>query len=204
MRPCRSARRSRSPTARWPVSLLSTQEQAQVSGAVGATNTIDFNIPTTDPGYDAATGVWTIALEVGPAGDQHQRGDHQRLQPAGGVPRTRWRRATTRSSRSRSDGAGLGSGTGLTIGQPGSLVRGLDIENFGYIGIVDHGRGQRAGRRLLHRHRPDGRDRRAERPGRGDPELVQRDWRVECRRSEPDLGEHDYLVYSFPPRVRTR
>ena len=44
------------------VSSLSTQEQAQVSGAVGATNTIDFNIPTTDPGYNATTGVWTIAV----------------------------------------------------------------------------------------------------------------------------------------------
>jgi CSLREA domain-containing protein len=44
------------------VSSLSTQEQAQVSGAVGATNTIGFHIPTTDPGYNAAAGVWTIAV----------------------------------------------------------------------------------------------------------------------------------------------
>ena len=44
------------------VSSLSTQEKAQVSGAVGSTNTIDFNIPTTDPGYNATTGVWTIAV----------------------------------------------------------------------------------------------------------------------------------------------
>ena len=44
------------------ISSLSTQEQAQVSGAVGASNTIGFNIPTTDPGYSAATGVWTIAV----------------------------------------------------------------------------------------------------------------------------------------------
>ena len=34
-----------------------------MSGAVGPTNTIDFNIPTTDPGYNAATGVWTIAVQ---------------------------------------------------------------------------------------------------------------------------------------------
>jgi CSLREA domain-containing protein len=46
-----------------PVSSLSTQEQAQVNGAVGSTNTIDFNIATTDPGYDAATGVWPIGLK---------------------------------------------------------------------------------------------------------------------------------------------
>src|SRR6516165_4235790 len=44
------------------VSSLSTQEQAQVSGTVGSTNTIDFNIPTSDPGYNSATGVWTIAV----------------------------------------------------------------------------------------------------------------------------------------------
>ena len=41
------------------VSSLSAQEQAQVSGAVGTSNTIGFNIPTTDSGYDSATGVWT-------------------------------------------------------------------------------------------------------------------------------------------------
>jgi titin len=41
---------------------LSAQEQAQVSGAVGDSNTIDFDIPTTDPGYDATTGVWTIQV----------------------------------------------------------------------------------------------------------------------------------------------
>ena len=48
-----------------PVSSLSTKEQAQVSGAVGATNTIGFNIPKTDQGYNPATGVWTIAVLSG-------------------------------------------------------------------------------------------------------------------------------------------
>ena len=61
------------------VSSLSTQEQAQVSGAVGTSNTIGFNIPTTDSGYNAATGVWTIAVTIGVADDQHERGDHQWL-----------------------------------------------------------------------------------------------------------------------------
>jgi hypothetical protein len=45
------------------VSSLSSQQQAQVSGAVGSTNTIDFSIPTTDPGYDPTRGVWTIAVQ---------------------------------------------------------------------------------------------------------------------------------------------
>ena len=45
------------------VTSLSTQEQAQVSGAVGTTNTINFNIPMLDPGYNPATGVWTITVQ---------------------------------------------------------------------------------------------------------------------------------------------
>ena len=43
------------------VSALSTQEQSQVAGAIGSSNTIDFDIPESDSGYNAATGVWTIA-----------------------------------------------------------------------------------------------------------------------------------------------
>ena len=66
-----------------PVSSLSTQEQAQVSGAVSSTNTIDFNVPKTDPGYNATTGVWTIAPKSALPTITHQRGDHQWLQPAG-------------------------------------------------------------------------------------------------------------------------
>src|SRR5262249_10956602 len=45
------------------VSSLSAQEQARVSGTVGSSNTIDFNIPTTDPGYNATTGVCKIAVQ---------------------------------------------------------------------------------------------------------------------------------------------
>src|SRR5262249_35081997 len=45
------------------VSSLSTEEQAKVSGTVGSTNTIDFNIPKSDAGYNPATGVWTITLQ---------------------------------------------------------------------------------------------------------------------------------------------
>src|SRR6516225_5855723 len=43
------------------ISALSSQQQALVNGPVGSTNTIDFNIPKTDPGYNPTTGVWTIA-----------------------------------------------------------------------------------------------------------------------------------------------
>ena len=146
------------------VSSLSTQEQAQVSGAVGIHEHDRLQHPHDGPGIQRATGVWTIALNRRSAGDQHERGDHQRLQPAGGE-REHAGAGRQREAQIAINGAGLGSVNGLTIGQPGSQVSGLDIENFGDAGVADHGRGQRAGRRLLHRHRPDRRDRRAERHG---------------------------------------
>jgi hypothetical protein len=118
-----------------PVQSLSTQAQAQVSGVVGNTNTIDFNIPTTDSGYNAATGVWTITLksalpaiatnaaivdgysQPGAAENTLAQGDNAKLAIA-------------------INGAGAGTITGLTIGQPGSQVRGLDIENCLYRGVT--------------------------------------------------------------------
>lgn len=111
------------------VSSLSSQEQAQVSGAVGASNTIGFNIPTTDSGYNPATGVWTIALQsalpaistnaaiingysqTGANENTLAQGDNAKLTIA-------------------IDGSSHGSTNGLTIAQEGSQVFGLDIENF--------------------------------------------------------------------------
>jgi len=113
------------------VSSLSTQEQAQVSGAVASTNTIDFNIPTTDPGYKA--GVWTIAVnsalpsittnaaiingysQPGASKNTLAQGDNAKLTIALSGP---------------ADNASLGYFNGLTIAQQGSQVYGLDIENF--------------------------------------------------------------------------
>ena len=180
-----------------PVSSLSTQEQAQVSGAVGDTNTIDFNIPTTDPGYDATTGVWTIALSIGAAGDQHQRGDHRRLQPAGGDQEHpgagRQREAHDRDQRSgcrhhcRADD------------RPARVA------------------GARAGHREFRLTPASWSRRRATlrspaassaptRPGRpppptprdGDRELVQSDRRAECRRSQRDLRNNAELWHPHP------
>jgi CSLREA domain-containing protein len=117
------------------ISSLSTQEQAQVSGAVGNTNTIDFNIPKTDPGYNATTGVWTIALnsalpavsvnaaiidgysQPGSAENTLAKGDNAKLVIA-------------------INGASAATITGLTIGQSGSQVRGLDIENCATSGVT--------------------------------------------------------------------
>ncbi len=116
------------------VSSLSTQEQALVSGAVGASNTIGFDIPTMDSGYNAATGVWTIAVQsalptlstnaaiidgysqAGASKNTLAQGDNAKLVIA-------------------LDGASEGS-NGLVIGQQGSQVLGLDIENFYEAGVL--------------------------------------------------------------------
>jgi Periplasmic copper-binding protein (NosD) len=113
------------------VSSLSTQQQAQVSGPVGKTNTIDFNISTTDSGYDAASGVWTIALQSPlPAISTNAAIIDGYSQPG-----------ASKNTLAQGDNAKLviaisGNSVGLTIGQDGSQVLGLDVENFGYAGIV--------------------------------------------------------------------
>jgi CSLREA domain-containing protein len=117
------------------LSALSAQEKAQVSGAVGASNTIDFNIPATDAGYNASTGAWTINLKSAlPAISTNAAIIDGYSQPG-----------ATENSKAQGDnaklaividGAGFGSVTGLTVAQPGSRLRGLDIENFSYAGVV--------------------------------------------------------------------
>jgi len=114
-----------------PVSSLSTQEQAQVSGPIGSTNTIDFNIPKTDPGYNPATGVWTITP----------------LQSQGQLPTISNNTAiidgysqpgASKNTLAVGDNAKLAvaidgsqsDNEGLMINQPGTKVLGLDIENF--------------------------------------------------------------------------
>ena len=44
-------------------SALSTAAQAQVSGTLSDQNTIDFDIATTDAGYDPGSGKWTIVVD---------------------------------------------------------------------------------------------------------------------------------------------
>ena len=110
------------------LSSLSSQEQAQVSGDVGNSNTIDFNIPTSDSGYNSASGVWTIAVgefplpaistnaaiidgysQPGSSENTLAHGDNAKLTIAIDV--------------------GLHEFDGLTIAQQGSKVSGLDIEH---------------------------------------------------------------------------
>ena len=110
------------------VSSLSTQAQHQVSGTVGATNTIDFDIPTTDPGYNAATGLWTIARSRSCRRSAPTRRSSMAI-ASRGRPRTRLRRGTMRSSRSHLTGRAGSTAHGLTIAQQGSQVSGLDFEN---------------------------------------------------------------------------
>ena len=117
------------------VSSLSTQEQAQVSGAVGATNTIGFNIPTTDPGYDATTGAWTITVKSAlPSINTNAAIIDGYSQP--GSSENTLAQADNAKLTIAISGKNLGTTDGLTIAQPGSRVSGLDIENFYNSGIA--------------------------------------------------------------------
>jgi hypothetical protein len=112
-----------------PVASLSKQEQAQVSGAVGATNTIDFNIPKTDPGYDPATGVWTIAVGLNPL---PTIGTNAAIINGYSQP------GSSKNTLAHGDNAKLtialrgplAGFSGLTIAQQGSRIFGLDIQHF--------------------------------------------------------------------------
>ncbi len=117
------------------VSSLTSQEQTLVSGAVGATNTIDFNIPTTDSGYDAATGVWTIAVQSAlPAISTNAAIIDGYSQP--GASQNTLAQADNAKLAIAINGSRQGSIDGLTISQQGSQVRGLDIENFYADGVL--------------------------------------------------------------------
>jgi hypothetical protein len=78
---------------------------------------------------------------IGIADDQHERGDHQWLQPGGRKPE-HISMADNAALTIAINGAGKGTIDGLTIAQPGSQVSGLDIENFGGDGITITAAGQ--------------------------------------------------------------
>src|SRR5262249_15099983 len=108
----------------------SKQEQAQVSGAVGATNTINFNIPTTDAGYNPATGVWTIAVGLNPLPS---------ISTNAAIINGYSQPGSSKNTLAHGDNAKLTIAlrgpqsffSGLTIAQQGSRIFGLDIEHFG-------------------------------------------------------------------------
>ncbi len=110
------------------VSSLSAQQQALVSGTVGSSNTVDFDIPTTDAGYSAATGVWTIALQSAlPSINQNAAIIDGYSQPG-----------ATKNTLAQGDNAKLEIAIegvdfefdGLTLAAQGSQVSGLDVEKF--------------------------------------------------------------------------
>ena len=116
------------------VSSLSSQEQALVSGAVGSSNTIDFNIPNTDAGYNQTTGVWTISLNSSlPAINTNAAIIDGYSQP--GAAKNTLAQADNAKLLIALNGAG-GASTGLTIAAQGSKVSGLDIENFNGDGVL--------------------------------------------------------------------
>jgi hypothetical protein len=124
------------------VSSLSTQEQAQVSGAVGELNLIDFKIPPTDPGYNPATGVWTIAPKSAlPAITTNGANIDGYSQP--GASQNALNIGDNAKLAIAITGAGLGTVNGLTInsGENTTQVSGLDIENFGGAGVLVQGGG---------------------------------------------------------------
>jgi hypothetical protein len=113
------------------VSSLSTQAQARVNGDVGPTNTIDFKIPTSDPGYDATTGVWTIAVNSGlPTISTNAAIIDGYSQP--GAAENTLAQGDNAVLKIAISGANTGNFVGLTIAQSGSQLRGLDIEHFKY------------------------------------------------------------------------
>jgi hypothetical protein len=117
------------------IASLSSQEQAQVSGTVGATNTIDFKISTTDPGYNATTGVWTIALQSDlPAISANAAIIDGYSQP--GALANTLAQGDNAKLKIALSGAQAPNATGLTIGQSGSQVTGLAIERCGFSGVV--------------------------------------------------------------------
>jgi parallel beta-helix repeat protein len=111
------------------VSSLSTQEQAQVSGAVGASNTIDFNIPTTDSGYNATTGVWTLQVQSALPTIATNAAIINGYSQTGASENT-LTQADDAKLTIAINGTGQGTIDGLAIDSQGSAVFGLDIENF--------------------------------------------------------------------------
>jgi archaellum component FlaF (FlaF/FlaG flagellin family) len=117
------------------VSSLTSQQQALVSGTVGATNTIDFNIPTTDSGYNATTGDWTIAVQSALPAISTNAAIINGYSQTGASENTLAQADNAKLTIALS-GTGQGSISGLTIAQQGSQVFGLDIENFLSNGVL--------------------------------------------------------------------
>ena len=116
-----------------------------MSGAVGNTNTIDFNIPKSDPGYNPATGVWTIALQTTmgtlPAISTNAAIINGYSQP--GASKNTLATGDNAKLTIALDGSARFDGTnyGVAIAQPGSQLLGLDIEHFEYAGVLITGGG---------------------------------------------------------------
>ena len=114
------------------VSALSTQEQSQVSGAVGSSNTIDFDIPQSDSGYSPATGVWTISISTTfpslPTIQTNAAIINGYSQP--GASTNTLAQGDNAKVLIDLSGGGEDNGNGLTIDAAGSQVSGLAIGNF--------------------------------------------------------------------------
>jgi hypothetical protein len=102
---------------------------------------IDFSIPTSDPGYNPVTNVWTIAVQSAlPTISTNAAIINGYSQP--GASQNTLSQADNAVLTIAINGAGSGTIDGLAIAQPGSQVSGLDIENFGGAGITITAAGQ--------------------------------------------------------------
>jgi hypothetical protein len=117
------------------VAALTAQEQAQLSGGISGLNAIAFNIPKTDPGYVAATGVWTIALHSALPAIQTNAAIIDGYSQPGAAQNTQTQGDSAKLAIAI-DGKGSGAAVGITIDAAESWIRGLDIENFGGTGVV--------------------------------------------------------------------
>ncbi len=108
----------------------------QAANADAANNdTITFQIPTTDPNYDAATGSWKIHLLAGLTIDKPSSGGVQHIVVVDGLSQqSQPGSATTHPVIAIEPGSGF-TGTGLTLSSGGNTVVGLVVEGFPVDGI---------------------------------------------------------------------
>jgi parallel beta-helix repeat protein len=102
---------------------------------VANNDTIIFEIPSTDPNYDASTGSWTIPLLAGLTIDKPESGGIQHTVFVDGLSQqSQTGSATTHPVIAIDPGPGF-VGTGLTLSSGGNTVGGLVVEGFPGDGI---------------------------------------------------------------------
>ncbi len=116
------------------VGSLTPQQQLQVSGTVASTNTINFDIPTSDLGYNSSTGVWTIE----PASQLPTILSNAVIINGYSQPGSSQNTETTSDNAVINiaiDGTNATGANGLVVATQNSQIKGLDIEDFPRDGV---------------------------------------------------------------------